>query len=76
MDKGLLNSMTIWGGLIAFAPTVAGWFGVNIAPAEATDLAHQVQAAISDVMAVVGTAMVIIGRIRAKVPVSPSKLFG
>lgn len=59
--KSWLASKTIWGGLIAVAAAVAGWFGYSLA---AGDQATLVDALVS-IGGAVGGILAIVGRVMA-----------
>lgn len=56
--KGALSSMTIWGGILALAPIIGNFIGVDIG-------ADEVQSNVESIMTGVGGILAIIGRIRA-----------
>jgi cytochrome bd-type quinol oxidase subunit 1 len=59
--KGALSSKTVWGGIVTVASVIAGIFGYTVAEGDTAALVE----AISQLGAVVGGIIAIVGRIYA-----------
>ena len=64
MDKFIMKSKTIWGGIIMLLPVLDVWFGTNWI----ADLAGPLQDFAKGLVALVGFGGVIYGRLNANLP--------
>jgi len=67
-NKWIVWSLTIWGTVVTFLtavlPTVGNLFGLNIVPADILQLGDAVTSLINGIGSVIGTIMIIWGRLR------------
>ncbi|MBD8890914.1 hypothetical protein [Roseibium litorale] len=63
--KSILQSRTIWGAVIAALAIVAGWFGYDVSAVSQAGLVDDLIAASDKIVALVGLAVVIYGRLSA-----------
>ena len=59
--KSFIESKTIWGAVIAVAPTVANLFGFSVTPADVAQVSSNVDAIVTGF----GALMVVWGRVTA-----------
>jgi len=67
--KAWWASRGIWGGIVAIAAGIAGFWGVTISPEDQAHLTDLVVLAVSALGAVIGGIMAVIGRKAAKKPI-------
>ena len=71
--KQLLNSKTIWGAIVSVASVAGMLFGVDISQELILELQSSLIGVTSSVGALVGTALTIWGRIKARGPITSAK---
>ena len=71
--KQLLNSKTIWGAIVSVASVAGMLFGVDISQELILELQSSLIGIASSVGALVGTALTIYGRIKARGPIALKK---
>lgn len=66
--KSPFSSMTIWGAVTALGGALANWLGFNIVITEGD--VTQAASSINDIVVAVGALLAMLGRWRAKAPLS------
>lgn len=70
VNKMFLKSMTIWGAIVASAPTILDALGMGGIGGLIVDLNEPVANVLNGVVTLIGAVLVVVGRLRATVPLS------